>query len=182
MSGSPVPTDRFRERCTAGIDPLSVDFRPYGTFKFLLDHSIRALRASKHPGRASHPRQSHPLVVPDRRSRQGDAMWTCSDLVLTCGDEHTANSRCCILNLLFDLVERCRVKAAVLFSIPLTTSAGVCWRWRSLDGKTDSPQSFICYHDCLENAQVNGYDVEAKPQRPDAAPTMRPFESRRWRQ
>jgi hypothetical protein len=74
------------------------------------------------------------------------------------------------------------MKAAVLFSVPMTTTASVCWRWRSVDGKTDSTQSFIDYYDCLENAQANGYHVVATPQRVDIAPTMRPSEARRNRQ
>ena len=67
-----------------------------------------------------------------------------------------------------------RVKAAVLFSYPMPTSNGNCWRWRSIDGKTDSTQSFTSYYECLENAQANGYQVEATPQRADAAHPLHP--------
>jgi len=66
------------------------------------------------------------------------------------------------------------MKAAVLFSVPMTTSDDVCWRWRSADGTTDSPQSFSDYFDCFDNAQRNGYYVEATLQRADVAPAMRP--------
>jgi hypothetical protein len=55
------------------------------------------------------------------------------------------------------------MKAAILFSIPMTTSSGVCWRWRSADGTIDSTKSFATYYDCLFDAQSNGYDAEATP-------------------
>jgi hypothetical protein len=59
-----------------------------------------------------------------------------------------------------------RMKTAILFSLPITTSAaGVCWRWRSVDGRADSTRSFSEYADCLENAWANGYCVERTPQR-----------------
>ena len=61
------------------------------------------------------------------------------------------------------LPETCRMKTAVLFSIPMITSSGVCWRWRSADDATDSTKSFASYYDCLFDAQSNGYDVEAQP-------------------
>ena len=65
------------------------------------------------------------------------------------------------------------MRVAVLFSVPMATSAGVSWRWRSADGKTDSAQSFAGYYECLENAQANGYHVEAAPQHAEAARAMR---------
>jgi hypothetical protein len=49
------------------------------------------------------------------------------------------------------------MKVAVLFSIPMVNSSGVCWRWRSTDGQTDSAKSFVSYYDCLFDAQSNGY-------------------------
>ena len=52
------------------------------------------------------------------------------------------------------------MKRAVIFSIPMTTSPGYCWRWRSLDGKTDSMEPFVYYYDCLANARANGYAVQ----------------------
>ena len=51
-------------------------------------------------------------------------------------------------------------RAAVIFSIPMTTTPGYCWRWRSADGKTDSNGAFVYYHDCLSNAEANGYSVQ----------------------
>ncbi len=51
------------------------------------------------------------------------------------------------------------MKPAVIFSIPSTTSPGYCWRWRSVDGNTDSTEQFVYYYDCLANARANGYSV-----------------------
>lgn len=65
------------------------------------------------------------------------------------------------------------MKAAVLFYVPMTTSAAVCWRWHSVDGRTDSTQSFPCYDDCLANAQASGYYVEPTPRRADPVPMLR---------
>ena len=31
---------------------------------------------------------------------------------------------------------------------------------RSVDGKTDSKGHFVLYHDCLDNAEANGYSVQ----------------------
>ena len=69
------------------------------------------------------------------------------------------------------------MKAAVLFSVPMTTSGGVCWRWRAADWKAESTQAFVDYYDCLDNAQANGFHVEATPQRADIAPSMRPAQA-----
>jgi hypothetical protein len=65
------------------------------------------------------------------------------------------------------------MKAAVLFYIPTTTSSAVCWRWHSVDGKTDSAQPFPSYDDCLADARASGYFVEATRPRADPAPSMR---------
>jgi len=73
------------------------------------------------------------------------------------GIEQTVFCQRFILTTLPGLVERYRVKVAVIFAIPNTTSSEVCWRWRSIDGKTDAKQSFCSYEDCLENAKANGY-------------------------
>lgn len=73
------------------------------------------------------------------------------------GTEQTVFCQRFILNILLGLVERYCVKVAVIFAIPNTTSSDVCWRWRSIDGKTDLKQSFGSYEDCLENANANGY-------------------------
>ena len=52
------------------------------------------------------------------------------------------------------------MKPAVIFSIPRTTAASeYCWRWRSVDGKTDSVGDFGSHHDCLADAKANGYLV-----------------------
>ena len=53
------------------------------------------------------------------------------------------------------------MKTAVLFYLPATTSSAVRWRWHSVDGRTDSAQSFPSYDDCLGDARASGYLVEA---------------------
>jgi hypothetical protein len=73
------------------------------------------------------------------------------------GIEQTVFGQCFILAILPGLVERYCVKVAVIFAVPNTASSDVCWRWRPIDGKTDSKQSFGSYEDCLENAKANGY-------------------------
>ena len=73
------------------------------------------------------------------------------------GIEQTVFCRCFKLTILPGAIERSCVKVAVIFAIPNTTSGDVCWRWRSIDGKTDSTQSFGSYEDCLEDAKANGY-------------------------
>ena len=65
------------------------------------------------------------------------------------------------------------MKPAVIFSIPMTTSPGYCWRWRSVDGKTDSKVPFVYYHDCLADAKTNGHSVELAIARGDTAPGWR---------
>lgn len=60
--------------------------------------------------------------------------------------------------------------AAVLFSIPMTTTPGYCWRWRSVDGKTTSKGHFVFYYDCLSNAEANGYSVQRDAPRGNTAP------------
>ena len=52
------------------------------------------------------------------------------------------------------------MKPAVIFSIPMPTSPGYCWRWRSADGKVDSKRHFKYYFDCLADAGTNGYEVQ----------------------
>ena len=54
------------------------------------------------------------------------------------------------------------MKPAVIFSLPAMTSRGYCWRWRSVDGKTDSAGPFAFYQDCREDAQANGYAVQLR--------------------
>jgi hypothetical protein len=51
------------------------------------------------------------------------------------------------------------MKAAVIFSIPMTTAKRFAWRWRSEDHIRDSTRSFASYADCLTDANRNGYTV-----------------------
>jgi hypothetical protein len=65
------------------------------------------------------------------------------------------------------------MNAAVIFSLPAKTSHGYCWRWRSVDGKTDSTGQFVYYHDCLADANANGYSVQLAVARGNTAPGWR---------
>ena len=62
------------------------------------------------------------------------------------------------------------MKPAVIFSLPTTTSHGYCWRWRSADGKTDSTGQCVYYHDCLVDANANGYSVQRAVAHGNTAP------------
>ena len=62
------------------------------------------------------------------------------------------------------------MKPAVIFSIPSTRSPGYCWRWHSVDGKTDSKSLFAYYHDCRADAEANGYAVERAVAHGNTAP------------
>ena len=65
------------------------------------------------------------------------------------------------------------MRSAVLFSLPLVTSNGLCWRWRSVDG-TDSVRSFKYYFECVEDACAHGYYIQLEPSCSDgAAVTLR---------
>ena len=65
------------------------------------------------------------------------------------------------------------MKPAIIFSIPNTKSAGYCWRWRSVDGKTDSKTQFFYYHDCLADAEASGYSVQRSMAHGNTAPGWR---------
>jgi hypothetical protein len=67
------------------------------------------------------------------------------------------------------------MKPAVIFSLPATTSHGYCWRWRSVDGTTDSAGQFAFYHDCLGDAQANGYAVQLNTAHGIPPPIPTPF-------
>jgi hypothetical protein len=52
------------------------------------------------------------------------------------------------------------MKLAVIFSVPVTTTPGFAWRWRSADHKKESAEAFVFYRDCVTDAERNGYKVE----------------------
>jgi hypothetical protein len=54
------------------------------------------------------------------------------------------------------------MKAAVVFSLPDVTASGFHWRWRSVDGTTDSVGHFGSYQDCAVDAQANGYSAQSR--------------------
>ena len=63
------------------------------------------------------------------------------------------------------------MQPAVIFSIPMTTSPSYCWRWRSVDGKTDSRTQFVYYRDCLADANANGHSVQLMETHGDTVPS-----------
>lgn len=65
------------------------------------------------------------------------------------------------------------MKPAVIFSVPMTASPGYCWRWRAVDGKAESKSQFAHYHDCLADAQANGFVVELSVAQGNTAPGWR---------
>jgi hypothetical protein len=50
------------------------------------------------------------------------------------------------------------MKAAVIFSVPMSTAKPFVWRWRSQDSQ-HSTQSFRFYADCVADAERNGYEA-----------------------
>ena len=70
------------------------------------------------------------------------------------------------------------MKPAVIFSIPARTSPGYRWRWRSADGDADSKTQFAYYHDCLADAQANGYAVQLSVAHGNTAPGWKSLTAR----
>jgi hypothetical protein len=52
------------------------------------------------------------------------------------------------------------MKIAKVFSIASDDAPGYAWKWRSADSKIESAEVFTLYHDCLMDAQKQGYEVE----------------------
>ena len=70
------------------------------------------------------------------------------------------------------------MKPAVIFSIPAKTSHGYCWLWRAVDSKVDSKKHFVYYHECLADAQANGYSVQLSVAQGTTAPGRGPVRPR----
>ena len=70
------------------------------------------------------------------------------------------------------------MKPAIIFSLPMATSHGYCWRWRSVDGKTDSTKHFAYYYDCLADANASGHSVEVVEAHGNTAPGWRSLPTR----
>jgi hypothetical protein len=52
------------------------------------------------------------------------------------------------------------MQVAVIFSVPLTLTAGFGWRWRSEDYKQESADWFVFYADCVADAKRKGYRIK----------------------
>lgn len=51
------------------------------------------------------------------------------------------------------------MKLAEIYSVRDSGSA-YAWKWRTADGKHESKASFTYFHDCVEDAQKEGYKAE----------------------
>jgi hypothetical protein len=51
------------------------------------------------------------------------------------------------------------VKSAEVYSQLAQTAHGFVWKWRASTLAKRSSIAFICYEDCVEDAQKNGYTV-----------------------
>ena len=51
------------------------------------------------------------------------------------------------------------MKTAVIISVPVTAAPGYAWKWRSPDGKQQSPSTFVYFYDCVEDARRAGFGV-----------------------
>lgn len=51
------------------------------------------------------------------------------------------------------------MKTAEMFTVPSGSAEGFVWRWRCADDNKESTQTFMRYHDCMADAQREGYSV-----------------------
>jgi hypothetical protein len=51
------------------------------------------------------------------------------------------------------------MKAAVIFSVPMSTAKRFGWSWRSEDRAQGAAAPFASHADCVADAQRNGYTV-----------------------
>jgi hypothetical protein len=51
------------------------------------------------------------------------------------------------------------MKSAEVYSMRAQTAHGVVWKWRSNDRAQSSSMAFVCYEDCVTDAQKSGYAV-----------------------
>jgi len=51
-------------------------------------------------------------------------------------------------------------RTAQIIPISVQGSQDFRWEWRSHDGKEKSAESFVYYHQCVEDARQAGFDVD----------------------
>lgn len=68
------------------------------------------------------------------------------------------------------------MKAAIAFSVPITTAPGFGWRWRADDYKQESSEFFVFYYDCVADAQCHGYKVKPVSVHGRTAPAGAPWD------
>ncbi|HZN24672.1 MAG TPA: hypothetical protein VFB75_10625 [Burkholderiales bacterium] len=58
------------------------------------------------------------------------------------------------------------MKSAHVYSMRAEAAHGFVWKWRSNDhAKKVSTMAFVCYEDCVADAQKSGYVVEVADMR-----------------
>jgi len=63
------------------------------------------------------------------------------------------------------------MKSAQVYSVRGQAAHGFVWKWRSDDSaQKTSAMAFVCYEDCVADAQNNGYVVRAVSNSSDRAP------------
>ena len=50
-------------------------------------------------------------------------------------------------------------KTAQIYSVRTPDAQGFCWAWRGSDGKQQSPENFVYFYECVEDARRAGYSV-----------------------
>jgi hypothetical protein len=48
----------------------------------------------------------------------------------------------------------------VLYAVGRNTTPGFMWMWRTADGGERSQRAFLYFHDCMEDAQAQGHQVD----------------------
>ena len=62
------------------------------------------------------------------------------------------------------------MKHAEVYSVPIRGTDRFEWRWRALGARHASSRCFMFYFDCLEDARLNGYQVQLDHARGVTAP------------
>jgi hypothetical protein len=55
------------------------------------------------------------------------------------------------------------MKSADVYSVRAQTAHGFVWKWRPIEGLKRPSMAFVCYEDCVADAQKSGYVVSGKP-------------------
>jgi hypothetical protein len=61
-------------------------------------------------------------------------------------------------------------KKAQVYSVRIPAESGFAWKWRSADGRKQSPGAFVYFFDCVQDAKKSGYVVDMVPVHGSTAP------------